>query len=250
MNRGPRLRVGGERVGVAERMSNEEQKPTDDPPSNEEVWSFPPWYNRVPPLVLGVIGPLATLMVIGVVWYYFSPKYTDVGYTPVQPVAYSHKLHAGDLGIDCRYCHVGAERGPHAGVPPTQTCMNCHHQIRTASAKLLPVRESWATGQPIEWVRVHKTPDYAYFQHDAHLRAGVGCESCHGRIDQMVEVAQDQPLQMSWCLDCHRNPEKFLRPRDQITVMGYSVPNQEQLGRELKEKHAVNPPLHCSGCHR
>jgi hypothetical protein len=231
-------------------MSNEQHEPEGSAAPEDEVWTFPAWHNKIPPLVFGVIGPVATIAVIGLVWYYFSPQYTDVGYMPVQPVPYSHKLHAGDLGIDCRYCHTGVERSAVAGVPPTQTCMNCHTQIQANSPNLLPVRASWASGDPVEWVRIHKTPDYAYFQHDAHIRVGIGCESCHGRIDQMVEVSLAQPLSMSWCLDCHRQPEMHLRPRDKVTVMGYQAENQLQQGKELKEKYGVNPPIHCSGCHR
>lgn len=233
-------------------MSTEEHRT--EAPEDEEVFVFPAWHNKVPKIIFGVIGPVATALVIGAVWYYFSPRNTDVGYRPVQPVAYSHKLHAGDLGMDCRYCHTGVEIGASARVPPTQTCMNCHTQVRKDSPKLLKVRESWATNEPIEWVRIHKTPDYAYFDHSAHINGGVGCESCHGRIDQMIEVAQAKPLNMGWCLDCHTAPEKHLRPKDKITAMGYAeaMKPEEQLkvGTELKKAYNSNPPIHCSGCHR
>jgi hypothetical protein len=241
----------------------------------KDHWTFPKWHNQIPLVVFGVIGPVATILVIAGVWYYFSPRYTDVGYRPEQPVAYSHKLHAGDLGLDCRYCHTGVEIASSARVPPTQTCMNCHTQIKSKSPKLRLVRESWIEDKPIEWVRIHKTPDYAYFEHSAHIQAGVGCESCHGRIDQMVEVTQAEPLNMGWCLDCHRNPENHLRPTSEVTTMGY-VEKQHQahvktldvneaasftiddmrehlastIGKTLKEDKNVNPPQHCSGCHR
>ncbi len=227
-------------------MSDEEQRA-----EAQEHWTFPEWHNIIPPVVFGVVGPLVTVLVLGSVWYYFSPKFTDVGYKPEQPVPYSHKLHAGDLGIDCRYCHVGAERGPHAGVPPTQVCMNCHANVKPDSPKLLPVRESWATGKPIEWVRVHKTPDYAYFDHSAHLGAGVGCETCHGRVDQMVTVEQKQSLSMAWCLECHRNPEHHLRPISEVASMGYKASKpQLEVGTALAAQKKINPPKHCSGCHR
>lgn len=211
---------------------------------------FPKWTNKLPAIIaLGVVGMV--LLVIGFFWYYGSPKYTDVGYRPIQPVAYSHKLHAGDLGLDCRYCHSNVERSPVANVPPTQTCMNCHKLILPQSERLLKVRESWSTGQPIPWVQVHVLPDYAYFNHSAHLNAGVGCANCHGNVAQMELVTQSQPLSMSWCLDCHRNPDMNLRPPDQVTNMTWTPPGDqlEFARRAIAEKH-INPPTDCSGCHR
>lgn len=235
----------------------------------QKPWVFPKWHNKVPLVILGIVGPIFTLLAIGGVWYYFSPRFTDVGYRPEQPVPYSHKLHVGELGLDCRYCHTGVETSSHAQVPPTQTCMNCHSRIKTDSPKLSPVRESWLTDKPIEWVRIHKTPDYAYFEHSAHIQAGVGCESCHGRIDQMVEVTQAEPLNMGWCLDCHRSPENHLRPSSDVTQMGYVDQQIQALqakdsnlsvddaharlveqGKQIKEDKNINPPEHCSGCHR
>lgn len=211
---------------------------------------FPRWTNRIP-LAIGVGAPVVLSAVVGVVWYWFSPYYTDVGYTPKQPVPYSHKLHAGDLGIDCRYCHNTAERGAYAAVPPTATCMNCHAQILPNSPKLAPIRESFASGEPVEWVRVHMLPDYAFFNHSVHLAAGVGCAECHGRVDQMKEVEQVQPLSMGWCIACHKDPEPRLRPQDQITNMAWS---REEAGQipTFEEVHGrkPSPPIHCSGCHR
>jgi hypothetical protein len=228
-------------------MSNEERR---SEPQGEN-FVFPKWQNKVPLLVIGVIGPVLTIGLIAAVWYYFSPQNTDVGYQPHQPVPYSHKLHVGEMGMDCRYCHTGVEQTPQARVPPTQTCMNCHTSIKTDSANLLKIRESWETGQPVEWVRVHKTPDYAYFDHSAHVGAGVGCESCHGRVDQMVEVRQMKTLSMGFCVDCHRAPEQHLRPTSEVTTMGYK-PEGDQLaiGTKLKADKNINPPIHCSGCHR
>ena len=182
-------------------------------------------------------------------WYYFSPKFTDVGYSPKQPVPYSHKLHAGQLGIDCLYCHGSAEKGSHANIPATQVCMNCHKVVKTESAALEPVRASYTNDVPVDWVRVHKIPDFAYFPHNAHLNAGVGCVECHGRIDQMVQVRQDQPLSMGWCLDCHRAPESHLRPKELVTKMDY-VPTAEQLKFAHVKAGEVHPPQQCSGCHR
>jgi hypothetical protein len=206
--------------------------------------------NRLPVYVLGAVGTLA-VGVIGLFWIYGSPKNTDVGYRPKQPVPYSHKLHAGDLGIDCRYCHTAVEVSAHATIPPTQTCMNCHKLILTDSPKLLPVRESWASNTPIPWVRVHKTPDYCYFNHSAHLRAGVGCATCHGNVAQMDVVRQVQPLSMSWCLECHRKPEPYLRASGEVTSMLWRPPsNQTELAGKWRKERNINPPLDCSGCHR
>lgn len=211
---------------------------------------FPKSSNKVPRLVLAVLV-IAVLAVIGGIWYWFSPWYTDVGYAPEQPVPYSHKLHVADLGLDCRYCHTGVEKSAVAMVPPTQTCMNCHTLIKPDSPKLKALRASWENKTPMEWVRIHKTPDYAYFNHSAHITAGVGCESCHGNIATMEVVHQDQPLSMSWCLDCHRNPAPHLRPASAITAMGYTPPADQAdfAAKRIRERN-MKPPVTCSGCHR
>ncbi len=211
---------------------------------------FPAWTNKLPTLAAVAVVFLGTAVIAGF-WYYGSPKYTDVGYRPTQPVPYSHKLHAGDLGMDCRYCHSSIERSPKANVPPTQTCMNCHKIILPESQKLLPVRESYATKTPIQWVKVHKLPDFVYFNHAAHLNAGVGCFSCHGNVTQMDVVQQVQPLSMSWCLDCHRNPDNALRPLNEITNMKWNPPaDQAEFARRVKAEKHIKPPVECSGCHR
>ena len=214
---------------------------------------FSPSTNRIPALI-AVIAGIGGLAAAGGITYYFSPKFTDVGYQPEQPVEFSHKLHAGDLGLDCRYCHNTVEEAAHAAVPPTATCMNCHKYVKADSEKLALVRESYAEDKPIPWVRVHMLPDYAYFNHSIHVAAGVGCASCHGRIDQMEVVQQVEPLSMSWCLDCHRNPEPNLRPkgRDLATKMDY-VPGHEPWCDPAADPDRgceVIPPEHCSGCHR
>ena len=210
---------------------------------------FPKKANVLPLLTLVGLG-VGGVLTIFLVWYYFSPQFTDVGYAPEQPVAYSHQLHAGQLGMDCRYCHSQVEVSSHANVPPTQTCMNCHNQIKTNSLKLLPVRESWATGRPIEWVNVHMLPDYAHFSHAAHVTNGVGCETCHGRIDQQVVVQQVASMSMGWCLECHRQPELYLRPADQITAMGYVQPaNFIERNLETIRREGIQPPQNCSSCH-
>jgi len=213
---------------------------------------FPRWSNKVVPiLIFWVLGPLGTAGIAAAVYY--SPNDNlDVGYQPKQPVPYSHKLHAGDLGMDCRYCHSPVERGAMATIPPTQVCMNCHTQVRKDSPKLLPIRESWATGMPVKWIRVHNMPDYVYFDHSAHLAANVGCVECHGRVDEMEVVQQAKSLSMTFCLQCHRDPAKALRPEGvSVTDMAWkrttpvpSGPPKAANGRE------VRPPTHCSGCHR
>ena len=211
---------------------------------------FPEWTNKIAfHAALG--SPVALALLAGGVWYYGSPEYTDVGYRPKQPVPYSHKLHVGELGLDCRYCHVSVEVSPIANIPPTETCMNCHKLILRESVSLEPIRESASSGIPMEWVRVHNLPDYAYFDHRPHLRAGVGCVTCHGRIDQMDVVRQVEPLSMSWCLDCHRNPAPHLRPPAQVTNMGWlASENQPELAQHIIEEKRIEPPQDCSGCHR
>lgn len=212
---------------------------------------FPRWANKAPQVVLLGVG-LSIAGVAGAIGYYGTNHHLEVGYTPDQPVDYSHKLHAGTLGMDCRYCHTTVEKSAYAAVPPTQTCMNCHSKVRTDSAKLEPVRESWATNKPIPWVKVHNLPDYVYFNHSAHLAAGVGCSTCHGRVDQMIKVSQVQPLSMGWCLDCHRNPGPNLRDPSEVTKMDWlpSVQSGTKVEPIAKNGRRVNPPLHCSGCHR
>jgi len=211
---------------------------------------FPRWTNKLPVYIaIGLL--ILVLAVIGFFWYYGSPKYTDVGYRPVQPVAYSHKLHASDLGLDCRYCHYNVEISPVANVPPTQVCMNCHKIIGTENERLLPVRESWSSGVAIQWVRVHQSPDFVYFDHSAHLRAGVGCASCHGNVANMERVEQKQPLSMGWCLDCHRNPDAHIRPREELTNMNWIPPaDQVDNARKVRAEKNIVPPEDCSGCHR
>jgi hypothetical protein len=214
------------------------------------IFIFPKWTWLLRPGV--AIAAVGGLLYAGVVVTFgFSPQATDVGYAPIQPVPYSHAVHVGQLGVDCRYCHNTVEHAAHAAVPPTQTCMNCHSAIRANSEKLIPIRSSYATGVPVEWVRVHDLPDYVYFNHSAHVRRGVGCVSCHGRIDTMEVVAQVEPLSMGWCLDCHRNPEAHLRPAEYVTQMDW-VPEEDQLvlGRRLREENDINPKVTCNTCHR
>ncbi len=205
--------------------------------------------NVLPTLSLAASG-IGGVFAIVFVWYYFSPEYTDVGYAPEQPVEYSHQLHVGELGLDCQYCHTNVKNTEHSNIPATQTCMNCHGQIRTESLKLLPVRESWVTGESIEWIKVHKLPDFVQFSHAIHTNTGVGCETCHGRIDEMEVVAQSEPLSMSWCLDCHRNPEQYIRPNSEVTTMGYEYPEGFiDLNMDRVKTEHILPPTNCSACH-
>ena len=193
---------------------------------------------RLAVLLLGIVP----IYLVALVAYGGSPKTTDVGYAPEQPVPYSHALHAGDLGIDCRYCHTNVETAAHVEIPPTETCMNCHSKIRAQSPKLLPVRESYATGMPVPWIKVHDLPDYAYFDHSAHVNKGVGCTTCHGPVDTMPLVMQRSSLQMEWCLECHRAPERFLRPKEQVFSVSWHPPaDQLEQGRELVKRYAQVP---------
>ncbi len=207
---------------------------------------FPRSLNHLPIVAAIGVAVLGGGVTTGI-WYYFSPKNTQVGYAPQQPIAYSHKLHAGDLGIDCRYCHANIERSQEAMIPPTQACMGCHALVKKDSPKLTALRSSWADGKPVEWVRVHRLADYVFFDHSVHLAAGVGCVSCHGRVDQMEVIRQDQPLNMAWCLECHRDPGPNLRPKDQLTNMTWT-PSQDEAA--LFAKTELRGPQHCSGCHR
>ena len=212
---------------------------------------FPRWTNAILPFIL-VTGAILPLYAAFVVAYGFSPKTIDAGYQPTQPVPYSHALHVGQLGMDCRYCHNTVERAAFAAVPATQTCMNCHTQIQRESPKLEKIRSSYETGLPVEWVKVHKLPDYSYFNHSAHVNRGVGCVECHGRIDQMEIVYRYSPLAMGWCLDCHRAPVDHLRPVSQITNMGWD----QRVELTLEERQSlvklfhINPSENCSTCHR
>lgn len=217
---------------------------------------FPKWSNGILPLI-ALTGAVLPIYVLYFVAYGFSPKTLEVGYQPVQPVPYSHALHVGELGIDCRYCHNTVEEAAHAAVPPTQTCMNCHALIKPESPKLEPVQASSQSGLPIDWIRVHHVADYAYFNHAAHVNRGVGCVSCHGRIDEMEVVYQAKPMSMGWCLDCHRNPEPNLRPVSEITNMSWGkvvgaeaeAEIQEQRLQVLNQYH-ISPSENCSTCHR
>lgn len=216
---------------------------------DDSRFRFPAWANYMVPagvlLAIGVLTYIPVLLTLG-----FSARTTDVGYQPVQPVPFSHKVHAGTLGMDCRYCHSTVEKTAFAAIPPTQVCMNCHAAIRSESELLSPVRESYSDGEPVSWIKVHDLPDFVYFNHSAHINKGVGCASCHGRIDEMEEVRQSEPISMSWCLECHRQPERHLRPREEVTNMSWVT---GAAGEELKSRYQVQSTEYltsCTTCHR
>jgi hypothetical protein len=176
---------------------------------------------------------------------------TDVHVAREQPIQFSHERHVAGNGIDCRYCHTSVEDSSFAGIPPTKTCMNCHSQIFANSPYLEPVRDSFRTGQSMQWTRVHDLPDFVYFNHSIHIHKGIGCTTCHGQVDRMPLMWQERSLQMEWCIDCHRHPERYVRPRDQVFSVTYQPPpNQEEIGTRLVADYQIQKLTSCSTCHR
>jgi len=176
---------------------------------------------------------------------------TQQGVAREQPIQFSHKHHAGELGIDCRYCHTQVESAAYAGIPPTATCMNCHSQIWSDSPTLEPVRASWRAGTPLHWIKVHDLPDFVYFNHGIHVQKGVACETCHGRVDRMNQVWQETSLQMEWCLGCHRDPGPNVRPREHVFDFGWTPPGAAHAGGVAAAvAHDVQPRTDCTTCHR
>ena len=204
----------------------------------------------------------------GIVYAIYRSPYTTEQSVPLaQPVPFSHQHHAAGLGLDCRYCHTSVEDSSFAGIPPTKTCMNCHAQVWTNAPMLAPVRYSFSSGQSLQWTRVHDLPDFVYFNHSIHINKGVGCYSCHGQVDAMPLMYEENTLQMEWCLNCHREPEKFLRPKEQVFNMQYQQPSGEhlvevdgksyasqfELGKALRQKYHLRTSqdiTSCSTCHR
>ena len=178
-----------------------------------------------------------------------SAYITEVGVAKEQPVPFSHQHHVAGLGIDCRYCHTSVETSAFAGIPPTSTCMNCHAQIWTGAPMLEPVRASFRDDKPIVWQRVHNTPDFVQFNHSIHVSKGIGCASCHGRVDQMPLTWKAESMTMEFCLSCHRAPEKFVRPKSEIFNMGWKAPNQAELGAQLVKEYKIRKVTNCSACH-
>jgi hypothetical protein len=191
---------------------------------------------------------------IGLTALFRSSFATNVNVPIEQPVPFSHEHHVQGLGIDCRYCHTSVQESSYAGIPPTHTCMTCHSQIWADSPVLEPVRASYQSGEPIQWNRVNDLADYVYFNHSIHVAKGVGCETCHGRVDKMALTSKAHTLYMEWCLECHRAPEKFIRPRDKVFVMGYQpAEDQITLGRKLVQEYDIAPASQlddCYVCHR
>jgi len=191
-------------------------------------------------------------------WYYLTPKYARVGYQPTQPVAFSHNIHAGQLGMDCRYCHNAVEKSWYSNIPAAGLCMNCHNQVLKDDPRLALVRESAATGKTIPWVQIHKTPDFVYFNHSVHVTRGISCVECHGQINKMEEVRHEKPLSMTFCLDCHRNPAAKIRPLDKITKLDWKWSDDSKENARLQQTHGekmvkdwnVESLQSCSACHR
>ena len=212
---------------------------------------FPKSANAVARASLGIGVALAAGTLLLVLNWNRMPWANNQGVAREQPVPFSHLHHVGGIGLDCRYCHTAVETSAVAGIPPTKTCMNCHTQILNDSPTLEPVRASFREDRSIEWVRVHDLPEFAYFNHSAHVNKGVGCSTCHGRVDKMPLMWQESSLQMEWCLECHRAPERFVRPKEEVFNVAYQPPaNQLELGRELVKKYGIQTRTSCSTCHR
>jgi hypothetical protein len=218
---------------------------------------FPKWTNRLPLLIL--IGGLLTVSaVVAGVWYYFTPKYTRVGYQPIQPVAFSHAVHVDQLGMDCRYCHSAVEKSWFSNIPSASSCMNCHNQVLKDSPQLELVRESASMGTSIPWVQVHKVPDYVYFNHAVHVNRGFSCVECHGPVHQMDEVYHAKPFSMAFCLECHRDPAASIRPVDKVTDLDWVWHEDSRIAAELQRLRGqefvhdwnVQSLQSCSACHR
>ena len=236
--------------------------------------NFFPKYSNTLPLKLVVCMVFVILGLVLAFGYYGTPKTQRVGYQPDQPIQYDHALHAAQLEMDCRYCHSAVDKSPSAGIPTADTCWGCHQHAQKENPKLEPLRRAMDKtyekydGKPIEWVRVHKAPDYVYFDHSAHVNRGVSCKSCHGQVNEMQKVYQAESLSMDFCLTCHRAPEKFIRPLEEVYNLDYDaekylanrkiidpktqkrITTQEEFGMLLKKNWSIQPKESCSTCHR
>jgi hypothetical protein len=197
---------------------------------------------------------VATILAIAgvAVWRTVTTEPDSQNEAVEQPVPFSHKHHVGEVGLDCRYCHATVETDAFAGMPPVSTCLTCHSQLFTDQPALAPLMESWKTGVPLHWKRVNRLPDFVYFDHSIHVAKGVGCESCHGQVDRMPLMRRVAPLSMEWCLACHRHPEQFVRPREQVFAMTERSPDDNTLGMHLVEAYSIDRQrlTDCSVCHR
>lgn len=212
---------------------------------------FPKWTNKLPLQVILGAALVGTVGTLGVT-YYFTPKYTRAGYQPIQPVNFPHSVHADQLGLDCRYCHNGVEKSWYSNIPGSATCMNCHNQVLSSDPRLALVRESAGTGKPIDWVQIHKTPDYVYFNHSVHVNRGISCVHCHGQINKMDEVHHDKPLSMTFCLECHRDPAAKIRPQEEVFNLNWVAPKDfaQTHGQKMVHDMKVEKLQNCSACHR
>lgn len=213
---------------------------------------FPKGSNLVPIKIIIGLLMLAPVITLGY-FYYLTPEYARVGYAPVQPVPFDHSLHVDQLGMDCRYCHTYVDRSEHSNIPDSASCMNCHNQVLPDSPALAPVRESYESGKPVEWVRIHKTPDYVFFNHAVHVNRGISCVECHGQINEMETVQHAKSFSMGFCLDCHRNPETAVRPLDKVYDLNWKAESPEKQlndGKQFVHDWKIMPPTSCSGCHR
>lgn len=206
----------------------------------------------MPRLVLTAVA-LMICSVVAIAWYYFTPEYVRVGYRPLQPVSFSHNVHAGQLGMDCRYCHAGVERSWYANIPHAVVCMNCHNQVLIDDPRLDTVRKSVESGKPIQWTRVHRSPDYVFFNHAVHVNRGIGCVECHGQVNRMDATTHARSLSMASCLACHRNPVPFLRPLDQVYNLDWQPADSRQSNTDphkLVSDRGIRTSVYCSTCHR
>jgi len=212
---------------------------------------FPKWTNKLPlQIILGaaLVGTVGTLGVT----YYFTPKYTRVGYEPIQPVAFPHSVHADQLGIDCRYCHNGVEKSWYSNIPGPAVCMNCHNQVLATDNRLAPIRQAATNNTVIPWVQIHKMPDFVYFNHSVHVTRGISCVDCHGQVNKMDEVRHEKPLSMSFCLDCHRDVKAKQGPPNLVYDLNWTPPANfaKEQGTKFVHDWKVNASQNCSACHR
>lgn len=236
-------------------MTEKQRSPGAAPPVRAELARFTPlypgWSNAAFRLVLTTLLLSLVAVPTSLIAWARTPYSTEASDPRRQPVLFDHRHHTRDDGIDCRYCHYAVDRSPYAGVPSTELCMNCHAQVWNQAPAVSLVRASFFSGKPIRWERVFNVPDFVFFNHAVHVHRNVGCVSCHGRIDLMGQVYMPEAMTMSWCIDCHREPENHLRPAERITDMEWSPARpQLEIGLEIKAKNHIAPPTNCSGCHR